>query len=239
MIRALIFDFDGLILDTETPDYEAWRDLYREFGQDLPIETWGQIVGGNSATSFEPEPYLEQLTGRDLSSLELRARSEARSLALINSQPPLPGVLDALNAARERGLPLAVASSSPHDWVEGHLTRLGLLDRFVAIICREDVPPGRIKPDPDLFLKTLAALRVPADEALVFEDSPNGVWAAHAAGIRVVAVPNPLTAQLPFDGEDLRLSSLADLSLGELLAKFEARDARDDSYPSSAGETLS
>jgi len=237
MIRALIFDFDGLILDTETPDYVAWRDLYREFGQDLPIETWGQIVGGNSATNFEPLPHLEQLTGRDLSLLELPARASERRLDLINAQAPLPGVADALVAAHEEGLRLAVASSSPHDWVDSHLTRLGLLDNFEAVVCREDVAPGRTKPHPDLFLKALAALNARADETLVFEDSPNGVRAARAAGIFVVSVPNPLTAQLPFDGEDLRLESLADLPLVDLLTKFATGDAANDSYDSPTGET--
>ena len=215
MITTLIFDFDGLILDTETPDYEAWRGIYGEFGQELPIQTWGQIVGGNGATSFEPLPHLEQLTRRDLSSLNLQDRANRQALARINAMAPRPGVLETLDAAAELGLRLAIASSSTHAWVDGHLRRLGLFDRFQVVLCREDVPVP--KPDPALFLAVLRALGVTPREAIVLEDSPNGVTAARAAGIFVVAIPNPVTAQLKITGEDLRLDSLVDLPLSSLM----------------------
>lgn len=218
MIRALIFDFDGLILDTETPDYEVWRDLYREYGYELDARTWGQIVGGNSGTAFEPLPHLEQLSGRDLSTLGLNALADNRRLARINSMGLMPGVLETIRVARERGLKLGVASSSPHAWVDGHLRRRGLLGQFQVVVCSEDAP--RLKPEPDLYLAALRALRVSASQAIALEDSPNGVKAARRAGIFVVAVPNPLTAQLSFVGENLRLASLADLSLDALLDRL-------------------
>lgn len=215
MIKAIVFDFDGLILDTETPDYEAWREIYREYGQELPIATWGQIVGGNSTTSFEPLPHLEKLTGRDLADLDLTARADRQRLARIHASAPLPGVLDTLHAARRQGLKLGIASSSPHAWVDGHLRRLGLFDQFKAVICREDASAP--KPDPALFLAVLQALHIAPAEAIALEDSPNGVAAARRAGIFVVAVPNPLTAQLSIVGENLRLASLAELPLASLL----------------------
>ena len=109
MIKALIFDFDGLILDTETPEFEVWRDVYREFGQDLSIETWGQIVGGMAATDFRPLPNLQTLTGRDLTPLNLSARAVEQSRARIVALPLLPGVHDTLHAAQRLGLRLAVA----------------------------------------------------------------------------------------------------------------------------------
>jgi len=218
MLKALIFDFDGLILDTETPEYHAWRAIYREFGQDLSADTWGQIVGGNAASDFDPVTHLEALTGQNLSALGLPRRVLEQSLAQIHSQPPMPGVLDLLDAARDAGLGLAVASSSKRDWVEGHLTRLGLLDRFQAVRCREDV--GRTKPGPELYLSALEALGVSPKEACAFEDSPNGVLAACRAGIPVIAVPNPLTARLNITGETLRLKSLADLKLDEILGQL-------------------
>jgi HAD superfamily hydrolase (TIGR01509 family) len=220
MLKALIFDFDGLILDTETPEYETWRAIYHEFSQDLSIETWGQIVGGSGASDFNPLSQLESLTGRDLASLHLSRRVSEQSLARIHSQPPLPGVLDLLNAARAAELRLAIASSSTREWVEGHLTRLGLLDRFEALRCREDVE--KTKPEPDLFLSALDALGVSPQEACAFEDSPNGVLAARRAGIPVVAVPNPITARLNIHGETLRLKSLADFDLHELLMRKSA-----------------
>ena len=121
---------------------------------------------------------------------------------------------------------LAVASSSSHEWVDTHLTRLGLYQQFDKIICREDVPAGRTKPKPDLYLKALEQLAVRADEALVFEDSPNGVEAANIAGIAVVVAPNPTTSLLPFKGDYLKVKSLADLSLDDMLLHFEAMKKR-------------
>lgn len=216
MIKALIFDFDGLILDTETPEFDAWREIYREFGHDLNMQMWGQIVGGMSASSFRPHPYLESLTGRDLAPLNLSTRAKDESLARIVALPPLPGVLDMLHAAQRAGLRLAVASSSSHRWVDGHLRRLGLDSFFEAVRCSDDV--AATKPQPDLYLSALNALQVSPLEAIAFEDSPHGVTAARSAGLFVVAIPNPITAQLTFINESLRLHSMADLSLSELLA---------------------
>jgi len=215
MLKALIFDFDGLILDTETPEYETWRQVYQEFDQDLSPDMWGQIVGGSGASDFHPVTHLESLTGRDLSPLNLSRRVAEASLARIHTQPPLPGVLNLLDAARAAHLQLAIASSSPREWVEGHLTRLGLLSRFEALRCREDVK--KTKPEPDLYLSALEALGVSPKEACVFEDSPNGVLAARRAGIPVIAVPNLLTERLNIQGETRRLKSLADLDLKDLL----------------------
>ncbi len=215
MIKALIFDFDGLILDTETPEFETWRELYREFDQDLNIALWGQIVGGLAASSFRPLPYLESRLGRDLTPLNLSARASERTLARIAALPPLPGVLETLSAAQRLGLRLAVASSSSHRWVDGHLARLGLGHFFETVRCADDV--AHTKPEPDLYLSALDALGVSPLEAIAFEDSPNGVTAARRAGLFVVAIPNPITAQLTFNGESLRLASMADLALHELL----------------------
>ena len=220
MIRALIFDFDGLILDTETPDLLAWQSVYRQHGQELSVHTWGQHVGGMGASAFDPVTHLESLLGGSLDRATLRSQAHEQDLALILRQGALPGVRQYLDDARRLGLRLAIASSSPHSWVDGHLTRLRLLDRFAAVICKEAVAPGRTKPHPDLFLKALTALHAQADEAIVFEDSPNGVKAARAAGIFVVAVPNPVTAQLTFEGENMRLASLAEIPLGNLLARL-------------------
>ena len=216
MIKALIFDFDGLILDTETPEFEVWREIYQEFAQDLSVEMWGQTVGGHAASDFDSLSHLEALLGRDLSPLNLDARAEQQRMARILSLPPLPGVLEMLNAAQRMGLRLSVASSSRHRWVDGHLARLGLDHFFETVKCADDVL--RTKPQPDLYLSALDALQVSPAEAIAFEDSPNGVRAARSAGIFVVAIPNPVTAQLTFTDESLRVSSMKDLSLEKLLA---------------------
>jgi HAD superfamily hydrolase (TIGR01509 family) len=217
--RALIFDFDGLILDTESPEFDVWQAIYRQYGQELAAETWGQIVGGWGASRFDAAEHLVKLAGNGLNPETLRARHQSESDALLRQQPLMPGVLDYLDQARRLGLRLSVASSSPHSWVDPHLSRFEITHRFDAVICRDDVPPGHTKPHPDLFLKALDVLGVRAEEAVVLEDSPNGVAAARAAGVFVVAVPNPMTALLDLDAADLKLDSLADMSLPDLLNK--------------------
>ena len=123
--------------------------------------------------------------------------------------------------AQRLGLRLAVASSSSRAWVGGHLERLGLLDRFACVHCRDGV--DRAKPDPALYLTVLRTLGVRLEQAIAFEDSPNGITAAKRAGLFCVAVPNQLTAQLALDHADLRVGCLADLPLDDLLAQVERR----------------
>ncbi len=215
--KALLFDFDGLILDTETTEFRIWQAIYREYGQEMLPETWGQVIGGYGISNFDGAVHLAELVGDRADIQALRARFRSESDALILQQPIMPGVVDYLDDACRLGLRLAIASSSPHSWVDTHLARLGLADRFDVIICGDDVPPGRTKPHPDLFLKALDALGVKADEAIVFEDSPNGVTAARAAGIFVVRIPNPITLLLKTDGANLTLDSLAQIPLHEML----------------------
>ena len=216
-IKALLFDFDGLILDTETTEFRVWQSIYREYGQEMLPETWGQVVGGYGISNFDGAVHLAELVGDGINVKELRARFRSESDAMILQQSVLPGVVDYLDEGQRLGLHLAVASSSPHSWVDTHLARLELADRFDVIICGDDVPPGRTKPHPDLFLKALDAMGIQADEAIVFEDSPNGVKASITAGIFVVLIPNPVTVLLKTDGADLSLSSLADMPLPDLL----------------------
>lgn len=213
-LQALIFDFDGLILDTETPEVEVWQAIFHEHGHELPVDEWAKTIGGYGVSTYDAAAHLAGLTGLDAALLRARYRRE--SDAIIHASPILPGVLDLLDEGARRGLRLAVASSSSHAWVDSHLSRLGLAARFDAVVCSDDVPPGRTKPNPDLFLLTLERLGVRKEAAVVFEDSPNGVRAAKAAGIFVVAVPNLLTSRLGVDGANLTVNSLAELSLDEL-----------------------
>ena len=220
-IKALIFDFDGLILDTETPDVHAWENIYAEYGFPFPIDSWAQIIGGTGASTFNAAVHLQSLLSDPLDLDALQQRQNHISHALVHQQPVLPGVLNYLEDAKRLGLKLAIASSSRHSWVDTHAKRLGIFDYFDKVICADDVRTGRTKPHPDLFLKALDQLQVRKDEAIVFEDSPNGVRAAHAAGIFVVAVPNSVTSLLTIENANLTLSSLTDLSLSELLDKVQ------------------
>jgi HAD superfamily hydrolase (TIGR01509 family) len=219
VIKALIFDFDGLIMDTESPEVDGWKAIYAEYGQEFPLQIWIRDVVGSTAAAFDAAAHLAAITGRSLDLAALQAQARRYRLQQLSMFPALPGVTEYLLISRRLGLRLAVASSSPHAWVEGYLRQLGLFEYFEAILCREDVQ--RIKPDPDLFLAALEALKLPADETLVFEDSPNGVLAARRAGLRVVAIPNPVTAHGTIEGASLVLASLAELPLEELLRQMD------------------
>jgi HAD superfamily hydrolase (TIGR01509 family) len=219
VIKALIFDFDGLIMDTESPEVDAWRAIYAEYDQEFPIQVWIRDVVGATIANFDPAAHLAAVTGRRLNLPELQSRARLYRLQKLGTLSPRPGVSDYLKTARRLGLRMAVASSSGHAWVEGYLHQLGLFEYFEVILCQEDV--RRVKPEPDLFLAALDALKLRAEETLVFEDSPNGVLAAQRAGMRVVAVPNSITASGSFEGTSLMMASLTELTLDELLRKID------------------
>jgi HAD superfamily hydrolase (TIGR01509 family) len=219
-IRALVFDFDGLILDTETTDFQAWQEVYAAHGCELSLEVWADCIG-RPAGHFDPMEHLAQGCGMTIDRDRVRERRRIRLRALNALQPLLPGVLDYLRDARNLGLKVGLASSSDRAWVEGHLTRLGLLDYFATLKCAEDTAAH--KPDPAPYLAVLDTLGVAARGAVAFEDSPHGVAAAKAAGMLCVAVPNPITRQLRLDRADYWLESLASLPLPELLVQLDGR----------------
>jgi HAD superfamily hydrolase (TIGR01509 family) len=220
-VRALIFDFDGLILDTEMPEYEAWHTIYAEYGCELPLALWADSIGrGHEQIKFDPYEYLSTYLGEPIDTDAIRARKRLLFQERVNRLPPRPGVLDYLAEAKVRGLGLAVASSSPHVWVDGYLAQLGILDRFATTLCSEDVV--QTKPAPDLFLAAVEALGFAPNEAIAFEDSPNGVLAARRAGLYTVVVPNELTTLLHFPDSHRRIASMAEVPLGEILAGRDA-----------------
>ena len=186
MIRALVFDFDGLILETETPSYQSWAEIYREHGHEVPLEQWHSYLG--SDRGFEPVDHLAALVGEGLDRAATQARRDARKNELIAALDLMAGVREYIADARRLGFGLAIASSSSRAWVIGHLERLGIHAEWDAVLTRDDVP--RTKPAPDLYLAAVKALDVRPSEAIAFEDSPNGIAAAKAAGLRCVAIPN-------------------------------------------------
>ena len=221
MIRALVFDFDGLILDTEEPVYRSWLEVYQAHGEELPFERWIQIVG-STTTGFHPQHHLEERLGRPLPK-EVLDRRIGRRTEMILAKTVLPGVVQHLDAARDIGLKLGVASSSTREWVRGHLARLGILERFDCLRCRDDVEHA--KPEPDLYVAVLDCLGVNASESVAIEDSPNGVTAAKRAGMRCVAIPNSITERLDLRQADVVLTSLAELTLQQLLDRLEPSTA--------------
>jgi HAD superfamily hydrolase (TIGR01509 family) len=213
---ALVFDFDGLIVDTETCTYETTAGIFAEHGQALDLAWWHSIIG----TAHHPHwsEVLADRLGRPVDRAALVARREARRLEVLRALPPCAGVVELLDEAATEGIPTAVASSSGLDWVDGHLERLGLRSGFAAVVTRDDLGgvDARTKPAPDLFLLAAERLGVEPGHCVAFEDSPNGVAAARAAGMVVVAVPGPMTAGLDMSDADLVVPSLADIDLAAL-----------------------
>ena len=220
--RAIIFDFDGLIVDTEQPIYDAYRAVFREAGVPLTLDVWAGVIGGTGHRDALFD-YLEAQLGREVDREAMRGEARARSRRITDSAPAQPGAPELIAQAKDAGLALAVASSSSRLWVSGHLDRLGLLSAFDVLCSRDDVE--RTKPRPDLYLLALERLGVEARDAFAIEDSPNGVTAAKAAGLRCVAAPNALTARMPLDHADLRLPSLAGVSLREIAAALGGASA--------------
>lgn len=206
-IKGLIFDFDGLILDTETPEYEVWCDIYSRYGSALSIEDWALCLG-SSPEAFDAVGNLQNLTKLALDQAALRQEHRIRSLELIERASPLPGIVELLSYARKANLPVGLASSSKRNWVEEHLKRIKLEHFFDCIFCQDDV--AEVKPAPDLYLLALEYFHLNSRDAVAFEDSPNGITAAQRAGIFCVGVPNPVSRLLITDHADMIVSSLAE-----------------------------
>lgn len=217
MIRALVFDFDGLILDTETPLIDSYADVHATHGVPFDRAAFLRSVG-HADYGFDPWHGFSPHADRPALEIERRKKKDAR----LRQQHVLPGVVPLLDAARQGGLQVGLASNSEHAWVEGHLARLKLLDRFAFLACREDAASP--KPEPDLYRLVLQHFGCRGHEAIAFEDSATGVRAAKRAGLWVVAVPNASTAHHDFAEADLRLGSLAERKLDQLTAEFGTRD---------------
>jgi len=215
MIRALVFDFDGLILDTETPLIDGFADVHAAHEKPFDREIFIRSVG-HAAYTFDPWKEFDASIDRGKLEKEMQFYKRIRELA----QPILPGVVALMDAADERGLPIALASNSGHPHCEAHLTRIGLIDRFHFIGCREDVASP--KPEPDLYRLAVNRLGLRPHEAIAFEDSHTGSLAAKRAGLWCIVVPNPSSAHHDVSHADLRVASLAELTLGGLMARFGA-----------------
>lgn len=210
MFEAAIFDFDGLILDTETPELRSWEETFRYYGAEYPEWYW-RFALGRGAEQVSKQPYdllVEQ--GVAASQEEVLHRRGQTLARMLSDLEILPGVLDRIHEAQSLGIRLGVASSSRHPWVDGHLDRLGLIGFFEHIVCAGDVE--RAKPAPDLYLRCCELLEVAPRKSVAFEDSVNGTKAAREAGLYVVGVPTHLTIREEMEA-DVVLDSLEQFSL--------------------------
>ena len=219
MIRALIFDFDGLILDTETSVYEAWRTVYEEHDQVLPKDRWLTRIG-TDGSAFDPLVELRARVGQALDAERIQRRRIAFHRAHTARLDQMPGVRACLEYARAESISTAIASSSSYDWVNGHIERLGLAHFFDQLVTIEHVEAA--KPAPDLYLRATELLGVDPGDAIALEDSPSGVQSAKAAGLFCIAVPGPMTRTLSFEAADAVLASLDARPAGEWIAQAAA-----------------
>jgi len=216
VIKALLFDFDGTVVDSESVCLSAWSDTYARHGVELSFERWRQGIG--TLDGFDELDHLEELLGAPVDREAVVQEHRVRELELLASESLRPGVAQYLADATRLGLRTAIVSSSGRAWIDPILQRLGRAEGWGCFACAEG-DATRAKPQPTLYLEALEALGVGAAEAVAFEDSPNGVSAAHAAGIFCVAVPNAVTARLDLSQADIVLDSLEDVPLDELLAR--------------------
>jgi HAD superfamily hydrolase (TIGR01509 family) len=228
---AIVFDFDGVIIDTESPGYAVWRELFQEHGLELPLAKWVQCVGTNHQV-FSPYDYFETALGRTIDREAIRHRTRRAWMRRVAAADLLPGVLGWLDDAQRLGVPVGVASSSSWQWVGGELRRRGMDKRFRVIRCSDHV--RNVKPHPELYLAACEAMGVRPEMAIAVEDSPNGVAAAKAAGLFTLAVPGPITAGLDLSAADMRAASLADVPLADALGLLATR-ATSPSSPGQAG----
>ena len=214
-IRAVIFDFDGLVVDTESVGYFTWKKIFDDYGHHLPLERYAQVVGTDFNTSYDPRKDLEQLTqlSFDWEAHEVLRRESENELR--KTLFPLPGVIDRLQEASALELKTAIASSSPRTWIDSWMQQLSLRDHFHHITTVDDT--GKVKPDPSIFLHAAESLGVAPEEVVIFEDSLNGLRAAQAAGMRCIVAPGPMTRHLDFTGAWKRVESLAHVSLADLI----------------------
>jgi HAD superfamily hydrolase (TIGR01509 family) len=216
-LEGILFDFDGLILDTESPVYQAWAEKFQEYGRQLSIEEWAKIVGRSHKEKGPIEGFLDSLPNHQKETIVQEVSHREREL--VQQQKPLPGAVELIKGARKKGLKLGVVSSSDRAWVHFHLERLGLLDEFDYTSCEEDVEEA--KPHPALYQLGLQKTGLPAEKVLALEDSPHGVLAAKRAGLYCIAVLNPVTKRLPFYNNggkpDLMLESLEEFPWDELM----------------------
>lgn len=216
MISALLFDFDGVVVDTEVPTFQAWRDVYAEYGVDLALEDWLPAVGSGSSVSgaFDAVAHLESLIGTTVDREAVIERRSRRKAVLYARAPLLPGVRERLAEARQTGLKTAIVTRNRDERVRAQCHAAGLDHEWHALVCANEEPT---RDKSELYRRALAALHVSADEAVAFEDSPAGVSAAKQARLICIAVPNEITRAASFDDADVVLASLADLPLDEIL----------------------
>ncbi len=216
-LQAVIFDFDGLIVDTETPEYESWGQEFISHGLTLDLKDWSQCVGAGPS-AWDVFDHLEKQLGRPIDRTQIAESRERRHQAIVENLAPREGLLPLLQEVQAHGLPYAIASSSELVWVTKYLARLDLAQEFEFIWTRDQVTSP--KPAPDLYLAACQSLGISPQNSIALEDSTNGIRAAKSAGLKVIAVPNPVTATFDLSEADAIVPSLSEVSVDQMRMLF-------------------
>lgn len=210
MIKAIVFDFDGVIIDSEKARYDAWQKVFSMYNKQLPLNEWIKNIG-RAHYAADPFEILQKMTGFQLPCEDLQRKAKEYELEYVSDIPALPGVIKTIDNAGKLNIPIAIASSSSRAWVEGHLRRLSISNKFQTLICREDT--SEHKPSPVPYLTAVKRLGCLPEETLAIEDSPLGIHSAICAGLKCVAIGCSITKYLDLSKATLQLESLNDLDL--------------------------
>lgn len=212
VIRAVVFDMDGLMFNTEEVFNQSGSELLKRRGLTPPPELFHSMMGRRAAEAFQ---VMIDMMGLQESIEDLQAESEAIFDSLLDDiLAPMPGLLELLDVIEARSLPKAVATSSHRDYLSDILGRFNLLDRFHHTFTAEDVTHG--KPHPEIYLTAARHLNIRPDEMLVLEDSENGTKAAAAAGAHIISVPHEMSRHHDFSSAKGIASSLNDPVIHDL-----------------------
>lgn len=211
--EAIVFDFDGLLMDTETTLLACWQYEWRQHGLELDQTSFFADHGGDIT-----EERYRQLAAAVGPGYDYEA-SHARRTTYRQQLHDRLGLCDGIEAwlaqAHEAGLRCAIASSSPEHWVTGMLRRINRIDDFATLATGDEV--SAVKPAPDVYLLAIERLGLKPGQAVAVEDTPHGVAAAKAAGLACIAIPNPFVSPARFAEADLVLPSAAALTLSEAI----------------------
>lgn len=211
--EALIFDLDGTIVDTETPEFEAIRAVWTDHGLAYTVVQFERVIG-TAAGAHHWIDELDQALGARVDRDLARATHRSVHRRMTAELQPRDGIVALIEEAALAGVPMAVASNSPRWWVQARVEAAGLTPHFASIVSVDD--SSAPKPDPAPFREACAALGADPARSVAFEDSATGVRSARAAGLYVVACAGPLTLGHDLSGADRVISSHAEITLAEL-----------------------
>jgi HAD superfamily hydrolase (TIGR01509 family) len=215
---AIVFDFDGTMVDTETAEYEAVRRVFADYGLDVAPDQWMRVVGTTWSLDWVDE--LHNATAGVADPHEVRRRKRAYSTELDQTTVLRPGLLALLDEIRAHEIPMAIASNSPSDWIEFQLDRLGLTAYFPVSVTIDRVVRG--KPFPDPYLDAARLLGAPPCDSVAFEDSEAGTQSAVSAGLFVIAAPGPMTITHDLSAAHMLIDGFEGFTLADVARASDA-----------------